>query len=181
MNIQKLTNPKSELYSKFKTFALSSEFAWYWHNSSTYKEYDETKYYDIPFLSHNFLRSPATHSKGIKISEVNSEYVQIAANLFLEILAHNNIAVNAFFRINANCVLPLSKTISTVPHVDHMFPHKNVLIYLTSAGGRIIVGEDLFDPKEDDVILFEGLEHHHEVPKVTATYNRRIALVATFF
>jgi len=181
MNIHKLINPKTELYLKFKEFVLSNQFVWYWMLRSTPESHDKEGHYATPFLSHNLLKTPGSHTKNIRISESNSPHLEFAAKLFLEVLEHNDIKINAFLRINANCVLPLNEVTNTIPHMDHPFPHKNILAYLTDAGGKIIVGEDSHDPKEDDVILFEGLEHYHQIPKASETCVRRVALVATFF
>ncbi len=64
---------------------------------------------------------------------------------------------------------------TTFIHVDHHCPHKNMLVYLTDAGGETIMENDFHDPEEDDAIIFEGY-HTHNVPKTKA----RIVLVATF-
>ena len=61
-------------------------------------------------------------------------------------------------------------------HVDHDFPHKNLLIYLTDAGGKTIVGNESHDPKEDDIIMFPGLMHCIE----TSHTKDRVVLVVTF-
>ena len=63
----------------------------------------------------------------------------------------------------------------TLPHTDHDFPHKNMLIYLTDAGGSTFVEGEEFAPEEDDVIIFQG-EHWHELPK----QKRRVVLVMTY-
>ena len=76
----------------------------------------------------------------------------------------------------------------TRPHVDHKFPHTNMLIYLTDAGGKTIV-EDIskreestfslslaHDPKEDDVVTFGGQYHCHELPKE----KPRLVIVTTY-
>ena len=60
-------------------------------------------------------------------------------------------------------------------HEDHTFPHKNVLVYLTDAGGETYVGDDVFYPEEDSVLLFQG-PHCHAMPKD----KRRVVLVATY-
>ena len=55
------------------------------------------------------------------------------------------------------------------------FPHKNMLIYLTDAGGSTFVEGEEFAPEEDDVIMFEGL-HWHKLPRK----ERRVVLVMTY-
>jgi len=84
------------------------------------------------------------------------------------------------YRINANAVHPVESNILTVPHNDHEFPHKNMLIYLTNTGGDTIVFDEggkkhHFTPVEDDIVVFEGL--HCMVPPKS---GRRVVLVATY-
>ena len=75
-----------------------------------------------------------------------------------------------------NAVAPSDKrNIISVPHEDHEYPHKNMLIYLTDAGGSTFVEGEEFAPEEDDVIIFEGI-HWHELPK----QKRRVVLVMTY-
>ena len=140
-------------------------------------------------MSHTFLQRPFenfsdnhfnTDNQDVKFSVTKSPLVQNVAKVFDEILHNNNIKVNCFLRLNANCVLPLDKVVDTVPHVDHNYPHENAIIYLTNAGGKIFVGDDSHDPKEDDVVCFKGLRHYHQTPERTDVCVRRIALVATF-
>ena len=50
-----------------------------------------------------------------------------------------------------------------------------MLVYLTDAGGRTIVENEYFDPREDNVIVFCG-KHYYYLP----TEKRRIVFVATF-
>ena len=65
--------------------------------------------------------------------------------------------------------------ISTKEHLPPLFL-ENLLIYLTNAGGKTVVGDEYHDPREDDVITFGGDEHYHYTPEK----ERRIVIVATF-
>jgi len=78
--------------------------------------------------------------------------------------------------MNANCVHSDSVYQYSLPHIDHRFPHKNIIVYLTNSGGNTIIEEVPYEPKEDDVLIFEG-EHYIEKPKA----SRRIVLVSTIF
>ena len=60
-------------------------------------------------------------------------------------------------------------------HVDHSFPHRNIIMYLTDAGGDTVVNDEVYSPKEDGVIMFEG-EHYHHFPMKDA----RIDFVDTY-
>ena len=91
----------------------------------------------------------------------------------------NNMEISCLYRANANLLPPPSsflKSKRTMEHVDHNFPHKNLLIYLTNAGGRTIVGNEAHDPKEDDIVMFPGFMHCVE----TSHTKNRVVLVATF-
>jgi hypothetical protein len=176
--IKKLKNPKTENYIKLKQFISSSNFPWFWNESSVYKTlYDKNKYENIGFYSHMFLSRPSDF--GIYYPKANSEYAEIVNAVFLEIMEENEISPKVIYRMNANCVHPIKSNKLSVPHVDHEFPHKNFLIYLNNSDGETIVfdGDNQSSNKliEDDVIIFEGL-HCMKPPK----NNRRIVLVITY-
>ena len=64
----------------------------------------------------------------------------------------------------------------TTAHTDHDFPHQNLIIYLTDAGGESIVkGSRPKPPLEDDIATFSGI-HYHKMPKK----KRRVVLIATY-
>ena len=77
--------------------------------------------------------------------------------------------------LNATHPHPEQTSLKTSLHNDHNFPHKNMLVYLTDAGGSTFVEGEEFAPEEDDVIIFQG-EHWHELPK----QKRRVVLVMTY-
>lgn len=185
MSIKELKNPKTDSYLKLKDYVLSNEFSWYWNNKSTRLWENTDEYVNMPFLSHIFVKRPEETFR--KIPEQSSSISFHAAEVLLEILAHNNIDIDFFLRINANCVFPFKKVISSFPHVDHHYPHKNLLVYLTDAGGKVLVKKNgvkskfvSYDPKEDSVISFDGVEHYMQTPEQTSPYVRRVCLVATF-
>ena len=80
-----------------------------------------------------------------------------------------------FLRSCANCTHPDQNEQLSAPHVDHEFPHWNLLIYLEGNGRTFVEGEE-HNPKEDDIILFKG-KHYMERPKT----GRRVVLVSTLF
>ena len=178
MNIKSIENPKTQLYTEFKSFVLSKSFSWYWYQESMPFDSPNDEYHNVPFLSHLFMERP--ESTESKFPKVNCDYVPTLSKLFLEILKHNNIDVRCFLRMNANCVLSSDRVLNTIPHVDHNYPHKNIVIYLTDSGGNIVVNNEIHDPKEDDVIVFDGQEHYVQTPKPSKFSTRRIVLLATF-
>ena len=93
----------------------------------------------------------------------------------MEIFECNDIQAGCIFRMCLNLVCPCSGVQLTVPHQDHIYPHKNILVYFTDAGGETYCESDVHDPREDDIIIFEG-EHYHKLPEKDA----RIVFVATY-
>jgi hypothetical protein len=166
--IKKLENPKTENYLEIKELVLSSFFPWFYQTHTV--DYD-----NIPYYSHRVLT--CYENSVNKVPEVCSEYFGAFSSMLLEILKFNNIEIELFYRINVNCVHPLKVISSSAMHIDHYYPHHNMLVYLTNSGGKTIVGKEKYDPNIDDVIIFDGsIEHCLETP----LSDRRISLVATF-
>ena len=180
--LKQLINPKSDTYLKVKNHVLTSNFNWYYedhfigHDSTSYGRFsggDLQKYNDISFLTHPILSRPLP---GRKWSAVTSDFINPVSELINEIDKVNQLKIRYIIRINANMIFPSSGKQYTIPHTDHDFPHKNMLIYLTDAGGETFFGKEVHYPKEDDIIIGEGL-HHFRLPKK----DRRIVLVLTYF
>ena len=94
--------------------------------------------------------------------------------VFREIVYANGIDPQVIYRMNANAV-DAGKGY-TAAHTDHDFPHQNLIIYLTDAGGETIVeGSKPKPPLEDDIATFSGI-HYHKMPKK----KRRVVLIATY-
>jgi len=149
----------------------SSYFPWYYKKDSTPKADRIKDHVDISFFSHVFL--DRAEYNGYPVSY--SSKVQEVVDVFREIMVHNCIHPITLLRLNANLVYPYPTVVNTLPHFDHHFKHKNIIIYLTGAGGNTIVEGEVHEPQEDDVIIFEG-EHYHQTPVSV----RRVVLVATF-
>ena len=170
-----LKNPKTYNYKECKRFILSNEFVWYrWGNTIEGGSELQKGHDDYPFLSHKFLTRPLD---SCLYSQVNSPHALNVSNIFKEICEHNNIKPQVIYRMNANAVYPTEKNLPSPVHVDHEFPHKNLLIYLTDPqGGTTIVEGKEYLAKEDDVILFDGKPHCARPP----SKDIRIVLVFTF-
>lgn len=164
-------NPKTPRYLEFKEYLLNSlDLPWYYMEQSTPKLHKE-KYVDIEFFSHVFL--DRAEEKGYPVS--CSKLTERAVEVCKEIIDWNKIQLITLLRLNANFISPYFRVVNTVPHLDHSYNHKNLLIYLTKAGGNTIVENESHDPKEDDVIIFQG-KHYAQTP----ISERRVVLVATF-
>ena len=80
-----------------------------------------------------------------------------------------------FLRSSANCNHAEGGIQLSEPHVDHDFPHWNMIVYLEGDGSTFVEGEE-YVPKEDDIILFKG-EHYMQRP----SKGRRVILVSTIY
>ena len=168
--IQQINNPCTSNYLKAKEVILSNQFNWGYYPSTI--EDSESK--DVPFYVHSFLDRPVP-SKKIFHPEVKDKNLYSMSMVLEEITAANNIQINVLYRLAANAVHPLPESVATPKHRDHPFPHLNMLIYLTTAGGSTVCEDDIHEPKEDDIIIFEG-NHYHYSP----VSERRVVIVATF-
>lgn len=171
--ITKLNNPKTKAYQEFKKLILGPDCTW---------NYIPTVENNPPhFYVHGFLKRPSP-ALLFPVMGDSRQAVDIFQTILAEILVYNKMSANMVYRMAANACHPSDGKQITQNHTDHPFPHSNILIYLTDAGGKIFVDDEEFDPKEDDVIIFDtdiekeiGL-HHHELPKD----RRRVVLVATY-
>ena len=162
--IKVLENPLTSNYLELKDFVLSSEFPWLYSHSTK-----------MPFYSHVFLDRP----ENVKFSNPQSEFLGLNLKVLDEIIQHNNLFDRYFFlRSNANCVHSDSGEQFSEPHIDHRFPHFNLLVYLTNEGdgGETIVEDEKFHPQANNIILFKG-KHHMKRPCV----GRRVVLISTIF
>ena len=176
----RLKNPKTDSYIKLKELILSNRIPWYYHttavNPDDTGDYNVSEYskehINAPFFGHCFLKRPDCDDNRYSIPESN--YLPYVDTVVREICDFNNVTINCFLRLNANLLFPLLPLFKekkfTFPHIDHDFPHKNILLYLTNAGGETIVGKEIYDPKEDDVIIFDGDMHYVKIQKEKPRY-----------
>ena len=183
--ITQLKNPKTNEYLDIKELVLGRSFPWFYCDASVdvsddFKDVTPNwrQFINAPFYSHNVLDRPEMY--GRNYSAVNSNEAETVIKMLNQLFDYNGIELWHWIRINFNCVQPHPKRRQTVPHHDHTRPHNNLLIYLTGAGGETIVGQEVHDPKEDDVIIWpdepDGDMHCHCEPET----ERRIVLVATY-
>ena len=179
MSIVKLKNPLTDNYQELKKNILDSEFAWYWHKQLLNKDRrwfnnsDNTQNDNYGIYSHSFLYRPTRDCLYPKETDPNCRLFHAVV---VEIMQYNNIEIDMIYRMCANCVHPTEKNIPGPEHVDHLFPHKNLIVYLTNfKGGATCCGGETYNGKEDDIITFEGT--HNFYPPVD---NRRVVLVATY-
>tara|TARA_X000000368_G_C22853756_1_gene633310 strand:+ start:119 stop:712 length:594 start_codon:yes stop_codon:yes gene_type:complete len=177
MNFIKLKNPKTDLYLDFKNLILSSQFNWIYDGTVDPRLETPGDEYGGPMMySHQLLARPASD---ILFSLPTSQQLETFNNVIVQIFNHNNFRWNDFsvmLRASVNAVNPrVGKVKYCIPHQDHQFPHKNMLIYLTDAGGSTFCEGEEYAPEEDDIVIFQG-QHWHEIPKL----KRRVVLVMTY-
>ena len=166
-------NPTTDDVSFFN-FVKSSDFPWYYQAAVGSRS----------FLGHTvMIRDPS--SKPVEGTS-NSSYFKKTKELFLKCCKDNDISLNTILRISFNLTFSDRKYDNTV-HLDHPFPHKSFLLYLTSpnVGGQTLLyinGEHespvKIPAKENTFLVFDGSIPHDIVS--CGLGERRIVLVVTF-
>jgi len=155
----------TESYRVLKAQILGSQFPWYWTEPHEQAQF--------PFYCHTLIERPEI---GLRLPQMSSSFAELAHDVVLETCEANGVRVDSILRMAVNATERRAgfKTESEA-HVDHDFDHRNLLIYLTDAGGATVVGDQRHEPEEDTALFFTG-SHHHELSES----GRRIVLVATF-
>ena len=172
-----LNNPKTDTYLQLKEHILSEHFPWFHYSETLEPGSDLNGYEDSPFLSHGFLIRPGVDNN--YYSRANSQDLGLLQEVFREICFVNGINPQVVYRMNANYTVPTEKNLPSPPHVDHDYPHKNMLIYLTPTnGGHTIVNGEEIIAEEDDVVIFDGSLKHCARPPLK---GRRVVLIVTYY
>jgi hypothetical protein len=201
MNIRKLYNPRTPSYTDFKKKVLGGQFKWEFQHDTlmfgkdedvistieclTPEQKREKNWGGFPMYHHCILRraeAPITAiQRPLFFPTVDNQELAMQASVMVsDILKANRIKLNMIFRMHLNAVSPLPEVKTGYPHTDHEYPHYNLLLYFTDAGGDTFRMErdfkyENYTPKEDDCIIFDGV-HFHETPKE----KRRVVFVCTY-
>lgn len=93
-----------------------------------------------------------------------------------EILSSHGLYLNKVHRCACNITYPNGK-VSSTPHVDHSFRHKQMLVYLNNnEGDTHIIDEEPISPKKYRCAIFDDSRHWHDFP----ISGHRAVLVFTF-
>lgn len=99
--------------------------------------------------------------------EINSDFFDFFAKIFLNICKKHDINVNNILRGAINCTFNHHKHMCDI-HVDHQFQHKVFILYLNefSCGSTLIFDTNLqllftSKPEKGKYIIFNGLPHSH--------------------
>ena len=175
--------PKTEDYLFLKHIVLSSDIEWTYQETPhgllhEWPSEDIINYNGDPFFSHTVVR-PC--EERYLFSTLESDHAELCNYVILNTAKHNKIKMNQILRINFNMTFPSKKNRPDKPHIDHEFPHGNILFYFTENGGKTVVQEESGDveytPVEDTAIVFDGLCKHYQWYPDT---GRRVVMVATF-
>ena len=163
--ITQLANPHTQTYRRFKSDVMSSAFPWnYFHGDGA----SPAHYY------HTILARPGFEEALMPTQQ--SDWLNIANKVLLEIFMANDMKVKSVLRIVVNCTHETDGH-TTPLHMDHNFETNNIVVYLNQFEcGATNVEGDSHNPQEDDIIIFDGF-HSIEQP---CNGTRRVVLVATY-
>ena len=187
--IEELKNPLTREYLDFKKIIFETEdFPWFFSSDTTGIKSDKYYFYYHAILMRGNPPTIASHSlfSGCKL-------------LVEQILNFNNIKLNSIYRMSLNATHYYPFKYNN-PHVDHEYPHKNMLIYLNECDGNTIVFKEKYTkdcnknwapankhkfhimnrikPEENKIISFDGSYFHcHSFPK---PHQRRVVFVCTY-
>ena len=170
--IKLLKNKQTEKYQELKKLVLSNTFGWMWGQSTDPRQPAVEGHMHMPYYRHSFLTRPEPAG----FNFVESDYTILNMEVLKEIIEYNKIfdpCKYFFLRSSANCNHAEGGIQLSEPHVDHDFPHWNMIVYLEGDGSTFVEGEE-YAPQEDDVILFKG-EHYMQRP----SKGRRVILIST--
>lgn len=166
-----------ENISFIKNVILTDMFPFYLKKEATFKDSQQT-------MSHILLkRKENPLEKSMDKNRINSPHYDSMLNLALSFFKKFNIDVFEILRMSVN--LTFNNGHKKCPiHVDHPYPHKQLIIYLNDADpssktvilnkkGKIL---KIITPKKYKGICFESLPHYLIYPKK----GLRIILIVTF-
>ena len=172
--IRLLKNKRTENYQKLKKKVLSDTFFWHWGQSTDPSQPPTKGHIHMPYYRHSFLTRP----EPMGFTFVESEFTPLNIEVLKEIVEYNKLfdpCQYFFLRSSANCNHAEGGIQLSEPHVDHDFPHWNMIVYLEGDGSTFVEGEE-YAPQEDDIIIFRG-EHYMQRP----SKGRRVILVSTIY
>ena len=169
--IYNLSNPVTADYKQFKNIVTSSDFPWLYSKTTNINCEED----DCELFCHPLLQRPAPESRFTKQC---SNYTELAVHVAEQILNYNKVEFEFFCRMAVN--FTYNTKVGSPKHDDHPFPHKNLLVYLSSfydVSTVVCDGDKLHKskPVEDLPIVFSGF-HYNEPP----SSGNRIVLIATF-
>jgi len=155
---------------------LSPNFPYYLNLSSVSEE-DGNAY-----LSHTILRRPEERKQG---ETFISNYSNQVVDIFKTFIIKNRVNTEELLRCNVNLCFK-TKNKSCLPHNDHPYKHKQLIIYLNDpidkTSQTFLLSEDhekilhKITPKQYKAVCFDSCPHYFNFPKK----DIRVVLVYTF-
>jgi hypothetical protein len=172
--MKKLINPGGPSYRELKSLILGPQFPFQYLEYSTTDNEPSEQYRSWPHWSHTVFERPIPNLKPVPV--LQSPFGDVFSRFFQELFTTNKLGVITIFRLNVNATHPSKDNRPGYPHVDHPFPHRNILVYLTDTDGDTVIVDDdiVHTPKEDEIIMFSGV-HYAMLP----TDGRRVVIVCT--
>ena len=161
-------------------FLQNDAFSWYLNHIDVDKDYEfnNIKKNYWPFFSHSILIRPKTLNDE---SIINSNYYNYFSELFDKLSKRCNFTYNRILRLNLNFSFYNGIKRSNI-HVDHPFPHKQILVYLhvddLKSYTCIKINKKFkkIKPTPNKAVVFDSYDHY----QITPTKGMRIVLVGTF-
>lgn len=176
-----------------ENYIMGPHFPWFWQDRQTFNDEgdipDEVKKYvksfNGPFLSHTLLHR--IEDESVKHTERPPKDISTHFEFFMELfhrfMSENNLKYKNIFRANLNLTWHCSN-LHSAPHLDHTWPHKNFIMYLTNCEqGQTIVWPDDFltsymiSCKKYTAATFNQHWHAQRYP---APGSKRVVLVITY-
>jgi hypothetical protein len=168
---------------------LGNNFPWYYQDYST-----STKF---PFFGHTLI---PRSSDDLTTAEPVSTYYDFFYDIFETACIVHRLNLDRVLRACINLSTHYPNFPYSDPHVDHMFPHLTMLIYLNDCTGNTVVFKEQTDgtisqhpletvdetmtieaeitPKKGKIAIFDGLNFHTN--RFCAESERRVVCVFTF-
>ena len=99
-------------------------------------------------------------------------------SVLVSILKKHNIKLNKVHRIAINYTFNNGYVKEVPLHLDHDFPHKQIILYLNDSTGTTDIPfyKKSIKPKENSAIIFDDKDHKHYFPD----YGVRVVCIFTF-
>jgi len=212
-NFNILKNPLTKNYSDLKEIIFGPNMSWLYQKETLDHMVDRLDdYQDVPLYYHNVLQRPETKDEYLNVNNTESRIRSGVYDRFKvvldEIFVANNITVKNYYRIGVNSCCNVNKPTRSPIHVDHPFPHNQLLIYLTDSSATTNIYSEKFIcdssdsknikffnsyhfggekkemmlkifPNEDRIVTFDGL-YYHSYDYPLNDEKRRILIVCTY-
>jgi len=131
------------------------------------------------FVHHAITRpEDGSHQPGIE----NSSEAPFFKNILNTFCNKHSIKYQTIYRAVMNITFPNDKIDKVPAHIDHDFPHRQLLIYLNNSDGNTVIldyEENIFksiEPEQYKGIMFDSTKHYHFFP----TRSWRGVILITF-